>query len=208
MIKRGHTTKTVRGLGYSLIEVLIALAVLSSALTVLMGTMANSGQQAVFSNQLTQASLLARSKMTDIEYELMEDGFSTSDRSFSGTFRDEGHPEFRWEALVEPVEIPDDAKDAFLAQLNAQLFGGMDAQGGAMQGNAAFSSMLPMMVSMLPEMLNQIGTKIRRVKLTVYFDFGGKEFPVEVTQYLVDLEEKEFNIFGSSGGSDNSSGRD
>lgn len=210
MIKRGQTAKTVRGLGYSLIEVLIALAVLSSALTVLMGTMANSGQQAVFSNQLTQASLLARSKMTDIEYELMEDGFSDSDRSFSGTFREEGHPEFRWEAMIEPVEIPDESKDAFLAQLNAQLFGGADGEGGAMQGNAAFSTMLPMMISMLPEMLNQIGTKIRRVKLTVYFDFGGKEFPVEVMQYLVDLEEKDFDIFGTSGsgGSDTLPGGD
>lgn len=197
MIKRVQANRAVRGSGYSLIEVLIALAVLASALTILMGTMANSSQQAVFSNQLTQASLLARSKMVDLEYEIMEDGFSDSERQFSGTFRDEGHPDFRWEASIEPVEIPDDTKEVFLGQLNAQLFGGMDTQGGAMQGNAAFSSLLPMIVNQLPAMINQLGQKIRRVKLTVYFDFGGKDFPVEVMQYLVDLEDKEFNMFGS-----------
>ncbi len=200
MIKRLQTTRAVRGAGYSLIEVLIALAVLASSLTILMGTMANSSQQAVFSNQLTQASLLARGKMVDLEYELMEDGFSDSERQFSGTFRDEGHPDFRWEAVIEPVEIPDDAKELFLGQLNAQLFGGMDAQGGAMQGNAAFSSLLPMIVNQLPDMINQLGQKIRRVRLTVYFDFGGREHPLEVMQYLVDLEDKEFNMFGTGSG--------
>ncbi|MBA2664198.1 MAG: prepilin-type N-terminal cleavage/methylation domain-containing protein [Bradymonadaceae bacterium] len=184
--------------GYSLIEVMIALTVLASALTILMGTMANSGQQAVFSNQLTQASLLARSKMTDIEYQIMEDGFATAERKLNGTFRDEGYPNMRWEALIEPVEIPDDSKEAFLGQLNAQLFGGTDAQGGAMQGNAAFSSMLPMLIGQLPDMINQIGEKVRRVTLTVTFDFGGRDFPVEITQYVVDLETKEFNMFGSS----------
>lgn len=189
--------KVTDGNGYSLIEVLIALTILSSTLTILMGTMANSSQQAVFATQLTQAGLLARSKMTDIEFEIMEDGFSTSDRSMSGTFASEGYPDMRWEALIEPVEIPPDAQEAFLGQVNAQLFGGADAQAGALQGNVAFSSMLPMLMAQLPQMINQIGDKMRRVTLTVYFEFGGRTHPLEIMQYVVDLETKEFDMFGA-----------
>lgn len=197
------TTRTRTTRGYSLIEVLIALAVLASTLTILVGTMANSGQQAIFAQRLTQASLLARSKMTDIEYELMEDGFSNAERKFSGDFREEGHPEMRWEVDVQPVEIPADSQEQFLGQINAQLFGGVDAKGqGAMQGNAAFSSMLPLLVGQLPQMINQIGQKVRRVRLTVMFEFAGRDYPIEVVQYVVDQESREFEVFGASGGDD------
>ncbi|MFU8804936.1 MAG: type IV pilus modification PilV family protein [Bradymonadaceae bacterium] len=183
--------------GYTLIEVLIALAILASALTILMGTMANSGQQAHFAADLTVASLLARSKMTDLEYEIMEEGFSTSDRSLRGNFSAEGYPDITWEALIEPIEIPPDAQEAFLGQVNAQLFGGADAQAGALQGNVAFSSMLPMLMAQLPQMINQIGDKVRRITLVVYFEFAGRQHPLEIMQYVADLETREFDMFGA-----------
>lgn len=182
--------------GFSLIEVLLALAILATAFTVLMGTMSQSGQQSVYSTKLTQASFLARSKMVDLEYMIMEDGFSDADRTYSGNFRDEGYPDMRWDARVEPVEIPPDAKEEFMGQINSQLFGGMEADGGALGGNPAFSAMLPMLMSQLPEFVNQVGERVRRVILTVYFDFVGREQPLELTHYVVNAEEGEFNMFG------------
>ncbi len=182
--------------GFTLLEVLIALAILASALTVLMGTMANSGQQAVFSNDLTRASQLARSKMIDVEYEIMEEGFQTSDQTLSGNFSDEGYPDIEWEAKILIVEIPETAKEEFLAKINAQLFGG-ESQ-GALQGNAAFSAMLPMLIGQLPEMINNIGQKVRKVELTVEFPWAGDMFPIKVTQYVVDPKLNEFNVFNDS----------
>lgn len=183
--------------GFTLLEVLISLAILASALTVLLGTMANSGQQAVFSNELSTASLLARSKMIDIEYELMEEGFTEGGQRLSGDFRDEGREDMTWEAIVNPVEIPDDAKEQFLAQVNSQLFG--EESQGALEGNAAFSAMLPMLIGQLPEMINTIGVKIRRVELRVEFDYGGKKFPLELVQYVADQNLREFGIFEDTG---------
>lgn len=179
--------------GFTLLEVLIALAILASAMTVLMGTMANSGQQAVFSNDLTTASLLARSKMIDIEYELMEEGFSTDEQRLEGDFSDEGRPDITWEAVIQPVEIPESAKEQFLAQINSQLFG--EQSKGALQGNAAFSSMLPMLIGQLPELINRIGNKVRRVRLKVEFEFGGNRFPVEVVEYVADPNTRDFELF-------------
>jgi general secretion pathway protein I len=174
-------------------EVMIAFAILASALVVLMGTMANAGQQSVFASDLTIASQLARSKMIDIEYELMADGFSEMNQTFRGDFREEGYPDITWEARVLPVEIPETAKEEFLAQINSQLFGG--ESDGALQGNAAFSAMLPMLIGQLPEMINQIGRKVRRVNLVVEFPYGGSMRPIKVTQYVVEEQESGFNIF-------------
>ena len=179
--------------GFTLLEVLIALAILASAMTVLMGTMANSGQQAAFSNDLTVATQLARHQMIEIEYEIMDEGFQNSDQTLSGDFSREGYPDITWEAEIQVVEIPEAAKEEFLAQINSQLFGNQSE--GALQGNAAFSSMLPMLIGQLPEMINNIGEKVRKVTLTVEFPFGDAAFPIKVVQYVVDPETNEFNIF-------------
>lgn len=182
--------------GYSLVEVLLALAILASAITVLMGTMSHSGQQSIYSARLTQAGMLARSKMVDLEYMIMEEGFSTAERSYGGYFDSEGYPDMRWEAWIEPVEIPPAAQEQFTAQVNAQLFGGMDPDGGALSGNAAFSAMLPALMAQLPEFVNQIGERVRRIKLTVYFEYLGRDIPLELVQYVVDVESGDFNVFG------------
>jgi len=182
--------------GFTLLEVLIALAILASALTILMGTMANSGQQAVFSNEMTTAGMLARSKMVDIEYELMEEGFSTGEQRFSGDFSREGREDITWEATVKPVEIPESSKEQFLAQINSQLFG--EQSQGALQGNAAFSAMLPMLIGQLPQMINNIGQKVRRIDLVVTMEFGGREFPLKIVEYVADPNLQNFGVFGDT----------
>jgi len=186
---------TSRSHGFTLLEVLLALAILASALTVLLGTAANSSQQAIFANDLTIASQLARSKMIDVEYEIMADGFQSGDQTLRGDFRNEGKPSFTWEARIQIVEIPQTAREEFLAQINTQLFGGDQ---GALQGNAAFSSMLPMLIGELPNMINNIGQKVRKVDLTVQFPRGSGMFPLTVSQYVVDPKLNEFNVFNDS----------
>jgi general secretion pathway protein I len=181
--------------GFTLLEVLLALAILASALTVLLGTAANSSQQAVFANDLTIASQLARSKMIDIEYEIMEEGFDSNDQQLRGDFSREGQPDYTWEANIQVVEIPESAKEEFLAQINTQLFGGDQ---GALQGNAAFSAMLPMLIAELPTMINNIGKKVRKVDLVIEFSRGSGRFPLKVSQYVIDPKLNEFNVFDDS----------
>jgi prepilin-type N-terminal cleavage/methylation domain-containing protein len=196
--------------GFTLLEVLIALAILASSLTILIGTMANSGQQAIYADKLTRVTQAARSKMTDVEYELHREGFSDDVQRFDGDFDERGLEDMRWEATVYPVEIPESVKQELVGQVNAQLFGGQDSK-GALKGNAAFSSMLPMLISQIPEMINQIGKKIRRVNLTVYYEFADQERTMELTQYVVDTANSEFNLFEmgtSSSESGSSSGGD
>lgn len=191
---RAHLPDAGRRRGFTLLEVLIAMAILAGALTVLMGRTAINNQQAIYANKLTRVSQLARAKMTDLEYELMDEGFTDDVQRFDGEF--ENYDDMHWEAEVYPVEIPPSVKEELVGQVNAQLFGGQDTQ-GALKGNAAFSAMLPMLVSQVPEMINQIGKKIRRVQLVVYYDFNGLEEKMTLTQYVVDRDSSQFNLFGT-----------
>lgn len=189
-----------RPAGFTLLEVLIALAILATSLTILMGTVATSNQQAMYSNRLTQVSQLARSKMIDLEYEVRQDGFTKSIETRDGDFGEQEHPEITWEAEIQPVEIPEPIKEQLLGKVNAQLFGGANQQ-GALKGNAAFSSKLPSLIGCVPQMINRIGKKIRRIILIVHFEYAGRQRKLTLTQYIVDRSNNEFDLFGAQGGS-------
>jgi general secretion pathway protein I len=184
--------------GFTLLEVLLAMAILASALTILMGTMANSNQQAVYANRTTRVSQLAKGKMIDLQYELMREGATENIESKSGTFSDEGFPDVEWEAEIQPIEIPEQVKEQLLGKVNAQLFGGEQSQ-GALKGNAAFSAKLPKLIGCIPQMINRIGTKVRRIVLVVRFEFQGEEQKLSLTQYVVDKSSREFNLFSAGG---------
>ncbi len=191
--------------GFTLLEVLLAMAILATALTILMGTMANSNQQAVYANRTTRVSQLAKSKMIDLQYELMREGTTQNVESKSGDFSDEGFPEVAWEAEIQPIEIPEEVKEQLLGQVNAQLFGGEQSQ-GALKGNAAFSAKLPKLIGCIPQMINRIGTKVRRIVLVVRFDFRGEEQKLSLTQYVVDKSTREFDLFGTGQSQSGSNG--
>mgnify|MGYP006282809543 CR=1 FL=1 len=183
--------------GFTLLEVLLALAILASAMTVLMGTMANSNQQSVYANQLTRVSQLARGKMIDVQYELMREATTENIQTMSGDFSEEGFSQIEWKAEVQPIEIPEPIKEELLGKVNAQLFGGAQSQ-GSLKGNAAFSSKLPKLIGCIPQMINRIGKKVRRIILVVEFPYHGKMQKLTLTQYVVDRSKREFNLFGQS----------
>lgn len=181
--------------GFTLLEVLVALAILATSLTVIMGTIATSSQQAIYANKMTRIAELAKTKMIDLEYKLMEEGFEKQGQEFEGDFRDEGFSNVSWEAVSQPLEIPEDVQKELKAKVNAQLFGGKKSQ-GALTGNAAFSAMLPQLIGIVPKMINRIGKKVRRLNLIVYYDFAGQRESVQVTQYVVSTSSSSFEVFG------------
>ena len=91
--------------GFSLLEVVIALAILAMSLTVLLQTQMASIANAGRSRDLSIATMLARGKMIDIEQKLFHDGFSANTESDSGTFSDEGYPEISWKSQVVEIEL-------------------------------------------------------------------------------------------------------
>lgn len=87
-----------RARGFTLLEVMVAIAILGIALMGLLGLQHQSIQSVIRAQQSTRASMLAQAVMTEAELERYPDlGRSSGDfeSSFPGEFQD-----FRWEREV------------------------------------------------------------------------------------------------------------
>jgi general secretion pathway protein I len=103
--------------GFTLLEVMVSLSILALALTAAAGVTANAFEASNYARGVTVATLLARSKMLDIEQTLVKDGFSENDQEDDGDFSDEGFESVRWVSTVRKVEMD-------VGQLIGGMFGG------------------------------------------------------------------------------------
>jgi len=87
------------GRGFTLIEVMVAIAILGIALMGLLGLQHQSMQSVIRAQNATRASMLAQAVMTEAELERFPDLGYTSG-NFQASFRGE-FPDFRWERMVE-----------------------------------------------------------------------------------------------------------
>ncbi len=91
--------KLLHNRGFTLLEVMIAVALLAVALTTLLGSQSQSVSYANTAKFETMAALLAQSKMSEIT--LQSDLSPSSD---SGDFGDD-YPGYTWEVTVSDISI-------------------------------------------------------------------------------------------------------
>ena len=99
--------------GFTLLEVMVGLALLGLALTVLIKSAAGSIFNARQAQMMGVVTDLGRAKMYDLEEELMKDGFNETGLSDGDDdcdsykpFDDEGWPGVQWCAKIIQVELP------------------------------------------------------------------------------------------------------
>ncbi|HEX4406893.1 MAG TPA: prepilin-type N-terminal cleavage/methylation domain-containing protein, partial [Polyangia bacterium] len=95
--------------GFTLLEVMIAVAILSITLVTLLSIVTNNIRATHHAKLTTAATFFARGKMVDLEDQVLEVGFSNSDETAQGNFKDQGYPDMRWDSIIERVELPADA---------------------------------------------------------------------------------------------------
>jgi prepilin-type N-terminal cleavage/methylation domain-containing protein len=117
----------LRTRGFTLLEVMVGLALLGFALVVLMKSAAGNIFNAEQSQMMGVTTDLARGKMNDIEEGLLKDGFQDTDQQMQGTFEDEGWPNVQWIAKVEAVDLPSWDDLQALAQGHAKKLAGSGA---------------------------------------------------------------------------------
>ena len=100
-------TSGARQRGFTLLEVMIGLALLGLGLTVLIKSAAGDIFNAQQAHMMGVATDLARGKMYEIEEKLLKDGFSDTEQSEDDRpFEDEGWPQVLYSYKVEVVELP------------------------------------------------------------------------------------------------------
>ena len=109
--------------GFTLLEVMVALAIIAIALTAVLGSQSQSLSLASEAKFRTTAAFLAQGKMAEIEAEKPED--FTSD---SGDFG-ENFPGYRWDLSVNDVTFdePEGVSD-HLKQINLSISWGKDGR--------------------------------------------------------------------------------
>lgn len=183
-----------RGAGFSLLEVMIALAILSGTLVVLLEIVTNNVRATNHAKMTTTATFLARGKMIDIEDGIIETGFIENDETDNGTFKDQGFPQYRWESSVERVELPTDMTQ------QAQ-----DKATQAKDSKDPFSAMTGMVGGLMGSFIEpiRIGLQesVRRVTLRVLWDENGRpDQTLEVVTFLTDPAKLDLALTGGAAG--------
>jgi len=137
--------------GFTLLEVMIALALLGLGLTVLVKSAANSIFNTQQAHMMGVVTDLARAKMYDLEEKLLKDGFSdTVQEEEDQAFADEGWPLIHYSYKIEIVELPswDDlqkiasGRGSGAAGSGSGAGSGSDAGGGGGFGDSALGGMM------------------------------------------------------------------
>jgi general secretion pathway protein I len=171
--------------GFTLLEVMVALAILAGALLAISDVVSGALRNHVRARHLEVATLLARGKLAELEDHYEAEGFKIADESEEGTFDEEGHPEVRWR--VEVVAPPGDlGPDAVLAVLTGSP-DGLDALLPPPEETPQLAAFRPMLEALLAQMAEQLKRGARELRLTVSWPEAGGDESFEVKTHLVVL---------------------
>jgi general secretion pathway protein I len=130
--------------GFSLLEILIAVGILATAMVTLMGAQGSAFLSSARSESLTTAVMLARARMAEVEIEIekdMEKNKFPDESETNGEF-EEPFGDYQWRVSITKVEIP------------VMEAGG---EAGALVGDY------------MQKIMEQISKSVREVKLTIFW---------------------------------------
>ncbi|WP_373045541.1 prepilin-type N-terminal cleavage/methylation domain-containing protein [Vulgatibacter sp.] len=192
--------------GFTLLEVMVAVGILALAITAIVGINGNAINAHQYSKRVTVATMLARSKMVDLESQFNEEGFTSQfDQKMAGDFSEEGWDEFRWEAEIVKPELDEGSATSMVQNLVQQFTGQAEDEveaasntaggptpalpGGMGAMAAQFAPMIESQVSTLTTTLEQ---SVREVRLKVSWGKGEQTESVDVTTHFVILPQAQW----------------
>ncbi len=204
---------------FTLLEVMVAVAILGLGLVTILTAQTGLFSSSKRSATLSQAVGLARCKMSEIEEELLRDGFSLTSEDEEGPCCEDEASALRCKWSIITVELPDleegalGGADAGAAEESPAS--PLDALGGAsdqlMSGNTSSAvegltgmlgggstggpsmgagALAPMAMSLIyPQLKGMLEASIRKVTVRVVWSEGETERDLSVTQYLTNPQQ-------------------
>jgi len=199
--------------GFTLLEVMISLAILAVSLVAISGLNGGAVAMEAYSRRATEATLLLRAKMNDLEDQLHKDGFSDFDDDKRGSFDTEGAPGYAWRAEILKPDVqldssqllgllglgpnkPGDASKSGsaltqgLAAAASGMMGtyaGSPAAGGA--GALAGGPFAGLLQGQAQGFLETLKRSVRELRVTVSWTDGKEERSISASQEIVILPE-------------------
>ena len=181
--------------GFTLIEIMVAFAILSLSLVTILGIVTNNVRATNHAKMTTAATFLARTKMSDVEDQILYEGFTSDTETAHGTFKEDGYPQFRWETMNERIELPTDLTQK--TQDKAR-----ETSNDAKDPMSLMTGFLGGMMSSFIEPI-RIGLQesVRKVTVRVLWDeTGRRDQTMELTQYLTDPSKLDASLTGAAAG--------
>jgi prepilin-type N-terminal cleavage/methylation domain-containing protein len=181
--------------GFSLIEVLMSLAILAISLVVISRVVTGNVVAANHARMTTAATFLARTRISMMEQSLLEYGFTEMDGEDTGDFSQEGFPGYRWYTIVERIELPVDSTQKVQQESSkaTQSTNPMEMLSGMMGG---------FMASLMDPIRLGLQESVRKLTVRIKWTEAGKpEQLLEVVSFLTDPSRLETAINLSASGS-------
>jgi general secretion pathway protein I len=199
--------------GFTLLEVMISLAILAVALVAISDLNGGSVQMHAYSRRATEATLLLRGKMLDVEDEIQKNGPSDFNDEKHGDFTEDGSPDYSWSAEILKPDVQLDATQLLnLISGGSSGGGGLGGAGSALAGalsqgapatpaggpttqqpgGAASLTQGPLGGAISGQMTTFIETlkkSVREIRLSVSWQDGKNRNQVEASQIIVILPE-------------------
>lgn len=152
--------------GFTLIEVLVALFILTGAIIVVANAWSGNFLRIRKSAMFNDVATLLERKMVETEVKYKEKSLSEIPEEEGDDFGSD-YPNYRWTLKSRDLELPD---------LTPLLVG---------QEEGANESV----IQMLKQMTDTISKAVKEVRITVYAKRGNKEVEFSATQYFVDYQK-------------------
>lgn len=190
--------------GFSLVEVMVALAILGVALVLLVGITTQNVRSTFHAKMLTAATFLARAKMADLEDAVQYEGFVDLDETEEGDFSAAGRADFTWKTVIEKVQLPADmaqkTQDANQQNMQEHSTNPMAAMAGLMGG---------FMTTLIEPIRVGLEESVRRVSVQVFWHEAGRpDQNFEVVTFMTDPAKLDAAVaaIGQPAGSTDTSG--
>src|SRR5207302_1516943 len=194
--RRAGAETMSRAHGFTLLEVMISLAILAVALVAISDLNGGAVAMHAYGRRATEATLLLRGKMLDLEDDLQKKGFSDFNDEQHGDFDGDGAPDYSWSAEIlkpdvqlDPAQLlnmlgagGDAQQKGGIAGAASALAGAMGGAQGALQGlqGGGGAAMLAgplggMLQGQAKTFIETLKKSVREVRLTVSWQDGKKK---------------------------------
>ncbi len=175
--------KGLRTDGFTLLEVMIALAIMLIAFSSIVAIQSSAMNSALKARQIDEVSVLARNAMIQTEVEISGKKFEDIAGELSGQF-DDPFQDYSWTRKIKEVKLPN--------------LSGLSKAAGGDKGNASESADNDEKNSAIVEQMTKVITNflskaVREVTITVKWKRGATVQKYELAMYWVDLNS-DFNI--------------
>jgi type II secretion system protein I len=184
--------------GFTLLEVMIAVAILAVSLTSLLSSQMSSMRATRYARGAAAAAFLAEHQLYEIQWQLeTREGWGDADKHFEGDFSEEGWPEIRYECLVDMIELPD------YSELQRAVHAG-DSSGPRDNVRDVGEQAFDALGMVWPLLKGAIEQSIRKSSCTVYWYDGKLEHDFKVETYWTDVTKLSSvtGLGGAPGGAD------